>query len=45
MDMKREHSPLKPAHNAVVIDTTNLNLKQVVEKIIKCVKEDDVNVL
>jgi hypothetical protein len=32
-DRTREHSPLQPAAGAVVIDTTNLTLPEVVERI------------
>lgn len=34
-DSEREISPLKPAKDAFVIDTTNLSLEQVVEKVAK----------
>lgn len=34
-DSEREVSPLKPAKDAFVIDTTNLSLEQVVEKVAK----------
>ncbi len=32
-DMEREHSPLRPAPGAVLLDTTGLDLEQVVERI------------
>jgi cytidylate kinase len=32
-DSTREHSPLQPAPDAVVLDTTGLTLEQVVERI------------
>jgi cytidylate kinase len=31
--MEREHSPLVPAHDSILIDTSNLNPDGVVEKI------------
>ncbi len=34
-DSSREHSPLRPAPDAVIIDTTELNLQQVVELILR----------
>ena len=37
-DMSRATSPLKKADDAVELDTTNLNLEQVVEKLIEIVK-------
>lgn len=33
-DRTREHSPLKPADDAVVLDTTHLTLSEVVERIV-----------
>ena len=36
--MSRVTSPLKKADDAVELDTTNLNLEQVVEKLIEIVK-------
>ncbi len=38
-DISREHSPLKQAEDAIFIDTTNLSIEEVVEKILKFVKE------
>ncbi len=38
-DESRTVGPLKPADDAIVIDTTNLTLEQVVEKVLRCVKE------
>jgi len=38
MDMERETSPLLQAKDAVLIDTTSLNIEQVVEKIFENVK-------
>ena len=38
-DSTREISPLKKADDAIYIDSTNLNIEQVVEKIINIVKE------
>ena len=37
-DMERKESPLHPARNAVIIDTTNLNTDEVIERIITAVK-------
>ena len=37
-DMNRRISPLKPAEDAKLVDTTKLKLRQVVEKIIKEMK-------
>jgi cytidylate kinase len=36
-DSGREHSPLKPADDAVVIDTTDLTLEQVVDRVVALV--------
>jgi cytidylate kinase len=33
-DSAREHSPLKPADDAVVIDTTDLTMEQVVDRVV-----------
>ena len=38
-DENRSVGPLKPAPDAIVIDTTDLSVEQVVEKILRCVKE------
>ena len=38
-DENRTVGPLKPAIDAIVIDTTNLSIEQVVEKLLGCVKE------
>ncbi|MGM0379143.1 MAG: (d)CMP kinase [Bacillota bacterium] len=40
-DMNRKHAPLTKAEDATVIDTTNLNVKEVIEKIILEVKKND----
>ena len=32
-DQGREHSPLKPAEDAIEVDTTGLTVEQVVERI------------
>ena len=37
LDMDRELSPLKPASDAVIIDTNNMNLNQVVDNMLKTV--------
>jgi cytidylate kinase len=38
-DESRAVGPLKPAHDAIIIDTTNLSIQQVVEKVFRCVEE------
>lgn len=38
LDKTREHSPLKIADDAIIIDTTNLSIEQVVESILNIVK-------
>jgi len=38
-DRGRTVGPLKPAEDAIVVDTTNLSIEQVVEKLLKFVKE------
>jgi cytidylate kinase len=38
-DRNRAVGPLKPADDAIVVDTTNLSIEQVVEKLLGCVKE------
>ena len=37
--MNREHSPLKQAEDAVLLDTSSMTLDQVVEEILKIVRE------
>jgi cytidylate kinase len=37
-DREREHSPLRPAPGAVVLDTTGLTVDQVVERIVELVR-------
>lgn len=39
-DANRAIGPLKPADDAIVIDTTNLNIEEVVEKLLCCVKKN-----
>jgi len=44
-DQKRAFGPLKPAEDAIVVDTTNLSIEEVVEKLLvymkeKCLKEN-----
>ncbi len=39
MDMEREESPLKPAEDSVIIDTTDKTIDEVVEMIINLAKE------
>ncbi len=38
-DENRTVGPLKPAGDAIVVDTTDLSIKEVVEKLLSCVKE------
>ena len=38
-DTERPHSPLKPAADAVELDTTELSLEQVVERVVAMVRE------
>lgn len=42
-DKKRDHSPLKPAENAVFVDTTRSNVVQVFDYVLKLVKEQVLN--
>ena len=37
-DVNRQHSPLKPAKDALVIDTTNLSINEVITKVMALVK-------
>ena len=37
-DVNRQHSPLKPAKDALVIDTTNLTINEVVTKVMALIK-------
>jgi cytidylate kinase len=38
-DQERAVGPLKPADDAVIIDTTDLSVEEVVEKLLRCVEE------
>jgi len=38
-DETRAVGPLKPAHDAIVIDTTDFSVEEVVEKVLRCVEE------
>jgi cytidylate kinase len=38
-DEDRSIGPLRPAHDAIVIDTTNLSLEEVVQKVLRCVED------
>lgn len=38
-DEDRTVGPLRPAEDAIVVDTTDLNIEEVVEKLLSCVKE------
>jgi cytidylate kinase len=42
-DSTRKHSPLKPAEDAVIIDTSDLTIDEVVEVIINKLEEVDKN--
>lgn len=37
MDSEREHSPLRPAEDSIIIDTTQLSIEEVVKKIVSLV--------
>jgi cytidylate kinase len=37
-DVNRQHSPLKPAKDALVIDTTNLTINEVITKVMALIK-------
>lgn len=41
IDSERAHSPLKKAEDAILLDTTNLTIDEVVNEIIKIVKEKE----
>ncbi len=41
-DESRTVGPLRPARNAIVVDTTNLSIEQVVEKLLRCCVEKNV---
>ncbi len=43
-DSTRKIAPLKKAEDAIYLDSTNLNIEQVVEKIIKIINEKRVNI-
>ena len=43
LDSTREHSPLKPADDAIIIDTSDLSIEQVVETITNTIKEVENN--
>jgi cytidylate kinase len=38
-DQARDVGPLKPAEDAIVVDTTNMNVEEVVERLLRLVKE------
>jgi cytidylate kinase len=38
-DRQRANGPLKPAPDAIIIDTTNISIEEVVEKLLICVRE------
>ena len=42
-DRERTVGPLKPADDAIIIDTTNLNIEEVVKKLLQCVEEGSPN--
>ena len=37
-DKNRQHSPLRPAKDALVIDTTNLSINEVISKVMALIK-------
>ena len=39
LDSEREHAPLRPAENAIILDTTGLSIEEVTRKIVKIVRE------
>ena len=41
MDSNREHSPLKRAHESILIDTSNLTIKDQVNKILEIIKKQE----
>lgn len=41
LDSQREHSPLKKADDAVLIDTTELSINEVISKIIRIIEGED----
>jgi len=45
LDTTREVAPLKPAPDAILIDTSNLTLEEVVAKILKIIREGEKNAL
>lgn len=40
LDSERKHAPLKPAEDAIILDTTGLSIEEVVAKIVKIIRED-----
>lgn len=40
-DMSRKESPLHPAEDAVIIDTTNLSIERVVEELVRAIERED----
>ena len=40
IDKSRAVGPLRPADDAVVVDTTDLSIEEVVEKLLCCVEEN-----
>jgi len=40
-DSNRSIAPLKPAQDAIIIDTTNLSIEEVLKKILKIIEESD----
>jgi cytidylate kinase len=38
-DRTRAHSPLEPAPGAVVLDTTSMGLREVVQRVVKLARE------
>lgn len=38
-DRSRAVGPLKPADDAIVVDTTDLSIEEVVEKLLDCIRQ------
>lgn len=38
LDTQRQHSPLKPAEDSIIIDTTKLSVEEVIQKIVSIIK-------
>ena len=42
-DMNREIAPLKQAEDAILVDTSNMSIEEVVETIMELIKKDKVS--